>query len=109
MNVIGDVKGKNLLLFDDMIDTAGTMINSIYALKEMGAEKIYAAVTHGVLSGKAIKNLSDTPVEKIFITNTIELPPEKQVDKIKVISVAEVIAKAIDRVHKGKSVSILFD
>ncbi|NMC56652.1 MAG: ribose-phosphate pyrophosphokinase, partial [Eubacteriaceae bacterium] len=78
MQVIGDVKGKNLLLIDDMIDTAGTMTNSIKALKEMGAKKIYAAATHGVLSGKAIKNLDEAPVEKVFITNTIELPKEKQ-------------------------------
>lgn len=109
MQVIGDVKGKNLLLIDDMIDTAGTMTNSIKALKEMGAKKIYAAATHGVLSGKAIKNLDEAPVEKVFITNTIELPKEKQIEKIKVVSVAGMIAKAIDRVHKGKSVSILFD
>lgn len=109
MQVIGDVKGKNLLLIDDMIDTAGTMTNSIKALKEMGAKKIYAAATHGVLSGKAIKNLSEAPVEKIFITDTIELIKEKQIEKIKVVSVAGIIAKAIDRVHKGKSVSILFD
>jgi ribose-phosphate pyrophosphokinase len=109
MNVIGDVKGKDLLLIDDMIDTAGTMANSVYALKKMGAKNIYAAATHGVLSGKAIKNLSEVPIEKVFITNTIDLPQEKQIDKIKIISVAGIIAKAIDRVHKGKSVSILFD
>jgi len=109
MNVIGDVRGRNLLLIDDMIDTAGTMTNSIYKLKEMGAKKIYAAATHGVLSGNAIKNLSEAPVEGVFITNTIEIPQEKQIEKINIISVAGVIAKAIDRVHKGKSVSILFD
>ncbi len=109
MQVIGDVKDKNLLLIDDMIDTAGTMTNSIKALKEMGAKKIYAAATHGVLSGKAIKNLNEAPVEQVLITNTIELPKEKQIEKIKIVSVAGVIAKAIDRVHKGKSVSILFD
>ena len=109
MNVIGDVKGKDLLLIDDMIDTAGTMANSVYALKEMGAKNIYAAATHGVLSGKAIKNLNEAPIEKVFITNTIDLPQEKQINKIKIISVAGIIAKAIDRVHKGKSVSILFD
>jgi ribose-phosphate pyrophosphokinase len=109
MNVIGDVEGKDLLLIDDMIDTAGTMANSIYALKEMGAKSIYAAATHGVLSGKAIQNLGDAPVEKVFITNTIDLPEEKKIEKIKIVSVAGIIAKAIDRVHKGKSVSILFD
>ncbi|MEL7570042.1 MAG: ribose-phosphate pyrophosphokinase [Eubacteriaceae bacterium] len=109
MQVIGEVEGKNLLLIDDMIDTAGTMTNSIKALKKMGAKKIYAAATHGVLSGKAIKNLDEAPVEKVFITNTIELPKEKQIEKIQVVSVAGIIAKAIDRVHKGKSVSILFD
>ncbi len=109
MNVIGEVVGKNLFVVDDMIDTAGTMCNSLYALKDMGAEKIYAACTHGILSGDAIQNLTDAPLDKVFITDTIQLPEEKQIDKIEVISVAGMIAKAIDRVHKGKSISILFD
>lgn len=109
MTVIGEVKEKNLLLIDDMIDTAGTMTNSINELKNLGANDIYAAATHGVLSGKAIQNLSDAPVKKVFITDTIYLPEEKAIDKIEVISVASIIAKAIDRVHKGQSVSMLFD
>ena len=109
MHVIGEVKGKNLVLIDDMIDTAGTMANSIYALKKQGAKNIYAAATHGVLSGKAIKNLADAPVDKVFITNTIDLPEEKKIEKIQIMTVAGIIAKAIDRIHKGKSVSILFD
>ncbi len=109
MTVIGNVQGKNLLLIDDMIDTAGTMTNSIKELKNLGANDIYAAATHGVLSGKAIQNLSEAPVKKVFITDTIHLPKEKEIEKIEVISVAPIIAKAIDRVHKGKSVSMLFD
>ncbi len=108
MNVIGDVKGRTCVVVDDIIDTAGTLANTAKTLKEQGADRIYATASHAVLSGPAIKRLEDSPLEKIVVTNTIPLTPEKQISKIIQLSVAELLARAITNIHKELSVSELF-
>jgi len=108
MNVIGDVKGKTLVLVDDLIDTAGTMVNGIQALLDMGAKEVYACCTHAVLSGPAIDRIEKSPIKELVTLNTIYLPPEKRLDKIKVISVAEIFAQAIERIYGDISISTLF-
>lgn len=109
MNVIGDIKDKNVILIDDIIDTAGTITNGANALKEMGAKEVYAACTHSVLSGPAIERINQSVIKKLVTTNTIPLSPEKQSDKITTLSVAPLFAKAITRIYEGLSVSKLFD
>lgn len=109
MNIIGDVKGKKALLVDDMIDTAGTLVQGAQALIENGAKEVYACATHGVLSGPAIERLQNSPIKELVITDTIPLPPEKQIDKIRVLSVAPIFAEAIDRIYEDLPVSILFE
>jgi len=109
LNIIGDVCGKTAILFDDIIDTGGSLIKVSYALQEQGVRKIYAACTHGVLSGPAIENLMASPIEKLFVTNTIPLTPEKvQCEKIVQLSLAEMLAVAIKKIHIEESLSILF-
>jgi ribose-phosphate pyrophosphokinase len=109
LNIIGDVKGKSAILFDDIIDTGGSLIKVSKALVEKGAKKIYAACTHGVLSGNAVVNLEASPIEKLFITNTIPLSEEKKnCQKIIQLSIAEMLAIAIKKVHIEESISILF-
>jgi len=109
LNIIGDVKGKSAILFDDIIDTGGSLIKVSKALVEKGAKKIYAACTHGVLSGNAVVNLEASPIEKLFITNTIPLSEEKKnCQKLIQLSIAEMLAIAIKKVHIEESISILF-
>jgi ribose-phosphate pyrophosphokinase len=108
MNVIGDVKGKTLVLVDDLIDTAGTMVNGIQALLDMGAREVYACCTHAVLSGPAIERIEKSPIKELVMLNTIPLPAEKRLDNIKVISVAEIFAEAIERIYGDISISTLF-
>jgi len=107
-HIIGDIHGKQVILIDDMIDTAGTITQGAAALKELGAADIYACCTHAVFSGSAVDRLADAPIREIIVTNTIALPESKRIDKIKVISVAPLLAKAIDHIHKNLSVSNLF-
>lgn len=109
MNIIGDIKDKKVILVDDMIDTAGTLCNGAAALKERGAKAVYACATHGVLSGPAIERIQDSVMDEIVLLDTIHLPPEKEVEKIKVLSVAEVFAEAIKRIYDDVSVSTLFN
>lgn len=109
MNVIGDIEGKTAILIDDMIDTAGTITAAANALKKLGAKEVYAAGTHAVLSGPAIERLEDSVIENIVLTDSIYLPEDKRIDKIDQVSVAELMADAIRRVHQNKSVSPLFD
>ncbi len=109
VSIIGDVKGKNVLLVDDLIDTGGTMVNAVKALKSYGAEKIYIAATHGVLSGEAIERLKGSDVEKVFISDTVAIPSERIFDKLEIISAAPIFAEAIHRIHKNESISSLFD
>ncbi|MDN5321643.1 MAG: ribose-phosphate pyrophosphokinae [Clostridia bacterium] len=109
MNLIGDVKGKNVIMTDDIIDTAGTITNGAEALLERGAKNVYACCTHAVLSGPAITRLDKSPIAELVTTNTIPLSKDKKLDKIKVLSVAPIMGEAIIRIHEDLSVSKLFD
>ena len=109
MNVIGDIEGKNVILIDDMIDTAGTICNAADSLKERGAVGVYACCTHGVLSGPAIERIQNSAIEELVVLDTIRIPEEKLIDKIHRISVAPIFADAIRRIHEDLSVSKLFD
>ncbi|MDR3225629.1 MAG: ribose-phosphate diphosphokinase [Clostridiales Family XIII bacterium] len=108
MNIIGDIKGKNCILMDDMIDTAGTMVNAANALAEMGANDVYACSTHGVLSGPAIERIEDSVIKEMILLDTVPLPKEKQIKKIKTISVAPLFAEAMTNIHTNASISKLF-
>ncbi len=107
MNIIGDVEGRNLILFDDMIDTAGTITHAAKALKEMGAKSIYACCTHPIFSGPAVGRLNSAPIDELIVLNTIPQNPER-LPKMKILSVAPLIADAIERIHLHQSVSVLF-
>ncbi|MDU1177578.1 MAG: ribose-phosphate pyrophosphokinase, partial [Peptoniphilus harei] len=109
MNIIGDVEGKSVILVDDIADTAGTITKAADALKSRGAKKVYGAATHGVLSGPAIERLENSSLEKFVITDTIELPEEKKIDKIDIVSVAPIFASAIKRINTSQSVSEMFE
>ncbi len=109
MNVIGDINGKNVILIDDIIDTAGTIAKAASVLKNFGAKKVYGCATHGVLSGPAIERIRDSELERFVITDTIPLPEEKKIDKIEIVSVAPLFAEAIRRIHDNESVSKLFE
>lgn len=109
LNIIGDVCGKTAILFDDIIDTGGSLIKVAHALKQQGASRVFAACTHGVLSGSAITNLEASPIEKLFVTNTVMLSEEKLAcPKIVQLSIAEMLAVAIKKVHIEESLSVLF-
>ncbi len=108
MNIIGDIKDKRIILVDDMIDTAGTITNGASALMERGAKEIYACCTHPVLSGPAIKRIAESPIQELVVLDTIELPQEKMLDKIHVLSVADIFAEAIKRIYADISVSPMF-
>ena len=109
MNIIGDINGKNVVIIDDIIDTAGTLCNAANALKERGAKSVRACATHGVLSGPAIQRIEESALEEIILLDTIQLPEEKKIEKIKVTTVATVFADAIRRIYADQSVSTLFD
>ena len=108
MNIIGDIKDKNLLIIDDIIDTAGTLCNAANALKERGAKSVRACATHGILSGPAVERIQASALEELILLDTIPLPEEKKLDKIKVESVAPIFAQAIQRIYADQSVSTLF-
>ncbi len=108
MNIIGDVAGKDVILVDDLIDTAGTIANAAKALKERGAKSIVSACTHAVLSGPAIERLNDAPIDELICLDTIKLTEDKKFGKEKVLSVAPVFAEAIERIYEDISVSTLF-
>jgi ribose-phosphate pyrophosphokinase len=109
MHTIGDVTGKDSLLLDDMVDTAGTLTNAAFARKEEWAKNVYADCTHAVLSGRAIDRLMESPLEEVIVTDTIPLRGESaSCKKIKVLSVAPLLAEAIKRIHRDESVSSLF-
>ena len=110
MNIVGDVEGKTCLMIDDMIDTAGTIVQGAKALKEVGkAKTVYACCTHGVLSGPAIERLENSVIEKLFVLDTIEIPHEKRINKLQLVTVAPIFAEAIERIHDDASVSKLYD
>ena len=108
MNIIGDIEDKNVILLDDMIDTAGTITNAANAMKEMGAKKVYACATHGVLSGKAIERIEASAISELVLLNTISLPEEKRLPKIKTLSAAPLFAEAMMKIFSNDSVSELF-
>jgi len=109
MNIIGDVNGKTCVIIDDMIDTAGTITLAANALKEAGATSVYASCTHPVLSGPALDRISDSAIEHLVVTDSINLPEERKIDKLDEISVCDLIAEAIKRIHESKPVSPLFE
>jgi ribose-phosphate pyrophosphokinase len=108
MGIIGNVEGRDALIVDDEIDTAGSLTQAVRVVKERGARSIYCCATHGVLSGPAIERLGKAPINEIVITNSIPLPESKLLPNMKVLSVAELLAGAISRIHDGRSVSELF-
>ena len=109
MNIIGDIKGKNAIITDDMIDSAGTISNAAKALKKEGAKDIYITATHALLSDPAIKRLEDDSIKEVIVTNTIFIPEEKRLKKIKIISLAKLLADSITRIYEGAPMGVLFD
>jgi len=109
MSIIGSVKNKNILIIDDIVDTGGTMLQAAEAAFQEGARGAYAACTHPILSGNAIEKLKKSNFSEIVVTDTIALDNNKMIDKIKVISVANLFGNAIQRIHNEESISILFD
>jgi ribose-phosphate pyrophosphokinase len=109
LDVIGEVEGRHCVLTDDMIDTGSTIVGAAELLISRGATEVWAMATHGVLSGPAIDRIKNSSIERLVITNTLPLPPEKQIDKIEVLSIAPLIAATIDAVFEDTSVSEIFD
>ena len=110
MEIIGqDVEGKTCVIIDDMIDTAGTIVNAAKALRDRGAAAVYCSATHGLLSGPAVERLADDAVTGVVITDTVPLQEGKKLDKITQVSMAPLFAEAIRRIHSESSVSSLFD
>jgi len=105
LHVIGEVEGKNAVLIDDMVDTAGTMVEAASALKKEGAVDIYACATHPILSGSAVERIGLSEIKELVVTNALPLPPEKKIDKISVLSIAPLLANTIMAVFKEESVS----
>lgn len=109
VNVVGEVEERDCLLTDDMIDTAGTMCEAVRALKRLGARDVYVCATHALLSGPAVERLRDAPITEVAVTDTIAIPPERRFDTLKILSVGELLSKAIRHIHSEQSVSSLFD
>ena len=108
MHIVGDVQDKNVIIIDDMIDTAGTLVRATEALVRDGARRVFTAATHAVLSGPAVQRINNSAFESVLVTNTILLPEEKCVPKIKVVSVAGLLGEAVKSIHEETSVSKLF-
>ncbi|SUY48339.1 ribose-phosphate pyrophosphokinase [Clostridium putrefaciens] len=109
MNIIGDVRGKTAILVDDMIDTAGTIVNAANALKDLGAKEVYACCTHGVLSGPAFERINNSAIKELVMLNTIDVPANESSEKITSLSVAPIFAEAIRRIYDDVPLSILFE
>jgi len=109
VNVVGEVEGKDCLLTDDMIDTAGTICEAARALKDIGARDIYVCATHALLSGPAVERLTSAPIKEVTVTDTVLIPPAKRFPNLCVLSVGELLAKAIRYIHSEQSVSSLFE
>jgi ribose-phosphate pyrophosphokinase len=109
MHILGEVKKKNVIIVDDIIATGSSLVEAAKALKETGAKRIYAAVTHGVLSSNAVEKINNSCIDYLVITDSIPLSKEKKSKKIRVVSVSELFAEAIKRIHFEKSISVLFD
>ena len=108
-HLIGELDNKDVLIIDDMIDTAGTTVGAANAAMEKGAKSVTAIATHGVLSGPAIERLKSAPIKNLVVTDTIQIPEEKILSNMKIITVADVFGAAINRIHNGESVSALFE
>ncbi|MFZ0430652.1 MAG: ribose-phosphate pyrophosphokinase [Acidobacteriota bacterium] len=108
MNIVGDVDGRDVIIVDDLIDTGGTIVNATREMRKKGARRLFASATHGVLSGPAINRLRESEFEQVLVTNTIPLSEEKRIPKIRVLSVAGLLAEAIKSIHEETSVSRLF-
>ena len=109
MNILGEVKGKNVVIVDDIVATAGSLVEAASALKNAGANDIYATISHPVLCGPAIERVSASHIKELIVTDTIPISQEKMIDKIKVLSIAPLLASAIKNIHNEESVSNLFD
>lgn len=109
VNVVGDVEDRDCLIPDDMIDTGGTMTQAVHALKRLGARDIYCCATHALLSDPAVQRLQDSPLKELAVSNSIVVPPERQFDRLKILSIAPLLSKAIGYTHSDQSVSSLFD
>src|SRR6187402_451025 len=109
VNVVGEVEGRDCLLTDDMIDTAGTVAEASCALRDLGARDVYVCATHALLSGKAVERLSSAPIVEVTVTDSIRIPEEKRFDRLHVLSVGELLSKAIRYIHSEQSVSSLFE
>ena len=109
MQVVGEVEGRPCIIVDDMIDTAGTLQSVVHALKDRGATEIYAAASHALLSGPAVERLQGSPLVEVVVTNTLDVPEAKRFPKLRVLSIAELLARAIRYTHSNESVSQLFD
>jgi ribose-phosphate pyrophosphokinase len=108
-HLIGDIKDMDVLIIDDMIDTAGTTVNAAQAVLEQGAKSVMAVATHGVLSGPAIERLNNSKIRKIIVTDTIDIPMEKCMDNMEIVTVGNIFGEAVNRIHNGESVSALFE
>lgn len=108
-NVIGDVKNKTAIIFDDEVDTAGSLIETARILDKNGVKEIYAGCTHGILSANAVERIQNSPIKELVLTNTIPLPTEKRIDKIKVLTIAPLFAEAIKRINEAKPIGELLD
>lgn len=109
LNIIGNVGGKKVILMDDMIDTAGSIVNAAESLIKVGAVEVYACCTHGVLSDVAISRIENSPIKELVMLDTIYLPKNRHIDKIKILTVSDIFAEAINRIHEGLAVSKLFE
>ena len=109
MHLIGDLKDKDVLIIDDMIDTAGTTVNAANAAKDNGAKSVTAVATHALLSGPAIERIKESAIKKLIVTDTVSIPENKKLDNMEIVSVAQVFGEAIRRVYEGESVSALFE
>ena len=108
-SVIGEIRGKNALIFDDEVDTAGSIMETVDVIKKFGANDVYVGCTHGILSGPAIERIQKSQIKELVMTNTVPLPEEKKIDKISVVSISELFGEAIRRIHEETSIGELFD
>lgn len=107
--IIGDVKGKTALIFDDEVSTAGTLVEAAKILEEHGAKEIYAGAAHGILVGPAIERIKNSPIKELVVTNTVPIEEEKRIDKIKIVSIAPLFAEAIKRINEERPIGELFE
>ena len=109
MHIMGDVKGKNAVIVDDMVATAGSLVEAVDAIKKAGALNVYAAITHAVLCGPAVERIKKSALKELVVTDTIPIPKDRANPKIKVLSVAPLLGEAIKRIHNEESISVLFN